>query len=395
MRAAVKRSHRFDYCSRNVIKTHNPDRPARLSAVVLPLVVYADGINGTAGGPVGLWANAVEALHIDSSQHVGIGTTTVLSQLLTVWGNIDSGNAGGFLTEIANAGTTGTTVNKLAKLNTSGTAVIAATTDTDGMIGVVVGSAGTSGNAQIAIHGQAACVFDGATTAGDFVTISSTTAGDCHDAGSARPAGSQSIGRVLSTNGSGGSYVVSLGLGGTSAGNIPVGTISAFASTTCPTGWTVYSPAVGRFLRGIDTAANTSDTQNRTPGTTETDMMQGHKHSVTTNGSIASVMVPDGLSSYGSASSNWSVGSVVIGSPTGDGTNGTPRTGLGNPPRKRRRYLLSICRNGDCIERRNRRRHNQLCRALDQRHNHRHRIALRQWLQCRHRDNQSQHRRGV
>lgn len=46
----------------------------------------------------------------------------------------------------------------------------------------------------------------------DFVAISSMTGGDCHDAGATRSASSQTIGRVLSTNGSGGTYIVELGL---------------------------------------------------------------------------------------------------------------------------------------------------------------------------------------
>jgi hypothetical protein len=150
--------------------------------------------------------------------NVGIGTAT-LTQPLTVWGNIDSGNAGGYLTEVANAGTTGTTVNKLAKLTGApATAVIAATTDTDGMIGIVVGNAGTTGNAQIAVNGQASCVFDGATTAGHFVTISAGTAGDCTDAGATRSTIKQTIGRVLSTNGAGGTFAVALGLNGAGGG---------------------------------------------------------------------------------------------------------------------------------------------------------------------------------
>lgn len=129
-----------------------------------------------------------------------------------------------YITEIANAGTTGTTVNKLAKLNTSGAAIISATPDTDGMLGIVVGetaggtSAVTTGNAQIAVGGQAACVFDGATTAGDYVGVSSSSAGDCHDFGASRPTVGQSVGRVLSTNGSGGTYAVALASNG-SVGN--------------------------------------------------------------------------------------------------------------------------------------------------------------------------------
>lgn len=107
-----------------------------------------------------------------------------------------------------NAGTTGTTVSKLAKTTGApSTAVIAATTDTGGILGVVIGGAGTSGSATIQTYGFVAVAFDGATVAGDYVTISSTTAGGAHDAGATYPsAGQQVLGKVTTTNASAGTY---------------------------------------------------------------------------------------------------------------------------------------------------------------------------------------------
>jgi hypothetical protein len=102
--------------------------------------------------------------------------------------------------------------NKLAKATGSpSAAVITATTDTSGVIGVVVDGAGTSGSAQIARAGQASCAFDGATTAGDYVQISSLVAGDCTDAGGSYPASGQVLGRVLSTNSAAGNYGILVG----------------------------------------------------------------------------------------------------------------------------------------------------------------------------------------
>src|SRR5207245_2302221 len=127
-------------------------------------------------------------------------TTPTISGALG--GNLDLGAANATLFEIANDTTTGTTVNTLAKLTGApSTAVIAATTDTNGIIGIVVSGAGTSGNAQIGLSGVASCVFDGATTAGHYVQISPTTGGDCHDAGAARPSSGQILGSVLTHNG--------------------------------------------------------------------------------------------------------------------------------------------------------------------------------------------------
>lgn len=112
----------------------------------------------------------------------------------------------------ANEGATGTTINKLAKLTGApSTAIISAITDTSGVVGVVVSGSATTGNAFIQVDGKSNCVFDGATTAGHYVQISSSVAGDCHDTGSATfPTSNQVIGRVTSTNGGGGTYTVDM-----------------------------------------------------------------------------------------------------------------------------------------------------------------------------------------
>ena len=113
---------------------------------------------------------------------------------------------------IANAGTTGTNQFHLVKLTGApSTAVISATTDTSTIIGICDSSCGTTGNPEIATVGVETCAFDGATTAGDYVQISSTTGGDCHDTGAATPpATHEIIGRVLATIGSAGNTTVLL-----------------------------------------------------------------------------------------------------------------------------------------------------------------------------------------
>jgi hypothetical protein len=111
------------------------------------------------------------------------------------------------LTQIfPNAASTGTTVNKLAKLTGVGTVVIASAGDKSGVIGICTGNTGTgasacgtSGSSEIAIQGTFSCVFDGSTTADDYVGISASVAGDCTDLGATFPAGQQVLGRVLVT----------------------------------------------------------------------------------------------------------------------------------------------------------------------------------------------------
>jgi len=106
--------------------------------------------------------------------------------------------------ELPNNGTTGTVVNRLAKYDSSANALEAAATDTDNIIGIVSSGAGTTGNAIITWRGYASCSFDSTATPtpGDYVVNSALgggSAGECHDAGSTQPSGSQSIGRVEQT----------------------------------------------------------------------------------------------------------------------------------------------------------------------------------------------------
>lgn len=133
---------------------------------------------------------------------------------------------------ITNDGTTGTTVNKLAKINSSGNAVITATADTDGAIGVVLSNAGTTAKAQIARGGITLCAFDGTATVRDFVQISSSVAGDCHDTGSAtRPTSGQVIGYVEAGGVGAGTYTVQLQIGAPAGSG--TGTVT---SVTCGSG---------------------------------------------------------------------------------------------------------------------------------------------------------------
>jgi hypothetical protein len=68
-----------------------------------------------------------------------------------------------------------------------------------GVIGIVVANAGTSSQfpeAMVAFYGDTQCNFDNTAVGFDFVQISPTTAGQCHDAGSTYPAVGQVMGVV-------------------------------------------------------------------------------------------------------------------------------------------------------------------------------------------------------
>lgn len=59
---------------------------------------------------------------------------------------------------------------------------------------------------------------------------------------------------------------------------IPTGAIWAFDLTTCPTGWAEYTPARGRFLRGIDNGAGNDPSGTRAPGNAQADAIIEHTH---------------------------------------------------------------------------------------------------------------------
>ncbi|MGH9528875.1 MAG: hypothetical protein ACRD2S_03045 [Terriglobales bacterium] len=140
-----------------------------------------------------------------------VGTPTLRLKHLYAGTYVDT-TTGALTTDLPNEGTTGTTLNKLAKLTGApGVVISASTSDTSGVVGVVVDGAGITSSAQVARSGQAACAFDGATTANDYVQISSTVAGDCHDSGAGYPTAGQVLGQVLSTNAVAGSYAMLVG----------------------------------------------------------------------------------------------------------------------------------------------------------------------------------------
>jgi len=102
--------------------------------------------------------------------------------------------------EIGNS-STGTATNQLVVL-TGALAQTATAGLTQGVEGICIANCGGSATfvtAQIARSGTANCLFENTATAGHYVQIGSTTAGDCHDTGSATysTSGGQVIGRSL------------------------------------------------------------------------------------------------------------------------------------------------------------------------------------------------------
>jgi hypothetical protein len=166
---------------------------------------------------------------------------------LMLWAS--SAFAQSYAISVPNEGATGTTIGLLAKLTGApSTAINILTSDSSGIIGVVVGETGASaitGNAIIATVGLANCTFDNSTTAGHYVQASGSTAANCHDTGAATvPTSGQIIGIVLAS-GSAGSYQIAL------AGSGLYGVVGS-------TGCTVSGAAGAVFNNG--SSACTTDT---------------------------------------------------------------------------------------------------------------------------------------
>jgi hypothetical protein len=103
-----------------------------------------------------------------------------------------------FLEKIVNDGA-GTTQYLLAKFTSANTISTLQLADTTDALGVVITGAGTTGKSLIAFSGVAFCQFDNSNTAtvAHFVSVSSTNAGFCHDAGATFPSSGQVLGVVI------------------------------------------------------------------------------------------------------------------------------------------------------------------------------------------------------
>ncbi|HKW98484.1 MAG TPA: hypothetical protein VJN43_12180 [Bryobacteraceae bacterium] len=182
----------------------------------------ASGLTATANGQIG-YDSAANLLHAAVNSVDSVIATR--STAVPVAGDCVKWAANGMLDDqgstcggstttsftATNQGTTGTGLNQLAKLAGAPSTVLkSATADVGGAVGICTSGCGATGTATITYAGVAGCVFDGPTTADDYVQISSATAGDCHDAGANYPASNQVIGRVLSTNAAGGTYNILL-----------------------------------------------------------------------------------------------------------------------------------------------------------------------------------------
>ena len=168
----------------------------------------APGLGFLIGSSVRWAIDSTSTLKPFANNSINVGTTALAPQTVYAATSFDSLTQGRLNFELCNDSSSGTLLNFLATYNgaTPACAVKAASSSTDGVIGIVSNGSGTSGNAVITYRGYVPCSFDGSTVAGDYVVASTSNAGDCHDAGATRPTGVQVLGRVESTNSGAGTY---------------------------------------------------------------------------------------------------------------------------------------------------------------------------------------------
>ncbi len=63
---------------------------------------------------------------------------------------------------------------------------------------------------------------------------------------------------------------------------VPSWAVMAFNKSSCPTGWSEYTPAYGRFIRWIDKSWNNQDPDGeRSTWNIQSDMIKSHSHTTT------------------------------------------------------------------------------------------------------------------
>lgn len=91
--------------------------------------------------------------------------------------------------------------------------------------------------------------------------------------------------------------------GGGGGGTAPSGAIMAFDLEECPSGWSIYTAAQGRFLRGIDPSGTLDIDGVRAVGNVQTSQIQDHQHTMFAgNGGLGSGIVGGAAGYWGSIS---------------------------------------------------------------------------------------------
>lgn len=87
-------------------------------------------------------------------------------------------------------------------------------------------------------------------------------------------------------------------------------------ATSCPSGWSEYTNARGRFLRGIDNGAGNDPAGTRAPGNIQADDLKSHTHETYTDNSTAYVVGTGGYRATSAGAAAPDISSATGGSET-------------------------------------------------------------------------------
>ncbi len=148
------------------------------------LTSAASALNGTVGGSIALLTGYSTTLYTNGTDYfsgeytrINFGAGFSAAARNPVTGEIDvSATQDAVIVPYTNDGTTGTTQYRLTTTTSAGNAVIASTSTTR-VVGVAETNAGTAGTVFVRQTGRILLRSEGNTTAGDYIGISTSTAG--------------------------------------------------------------------------------------------------------------------------------------------------------------------------------------------------------------------------
>jgi hypothetical protein len=166
-------------------------------------------VNGTGASSIGLQASSNDANGIGA-----VISNSAAGEILSARDNTGNELLSVFpagvqlkrsLINVPNDTTTGTVLNELAKFTSAagGSFRVTSAGDAGGAVGIVVSGAGIAPsvpNALVTTIGDGNCVFDNTAIEADYIQISPTAAGQCHDSGATYPTSGQVLGRVTDTS---------------------------------------------------------------------------------------------------------------------------------------------------------------------------------------------------
>lgn len=292
---------------------------ARALALMLGFIAASQTAHAACTGPSGIAGDMIYASNYNSMAFCNGTTWTSMAGGVSVTVNTSGGGAtpAGSSADVQ-FNSSGALAADTGNFTYSGGLLTTPNINTGNVSATTINASGLGTFGSVLING-------GITATGQAsLTTISTTYIQVQSATTVTACGSGLTGTMRYTSGTmqvcDGSGWTNIGLG------VPQGTIAAFALTSCPNGWSEYTPARGRFLRGIDNGAGIDPAGTRAPGNQQADAFQGHSHEFYVTANEIASGGGNGIRTNASTVADTGPFSSFVRNPISDGTNGTPRT---------------------------------------------------------------------